>query len=319
MDSRNGSLAAVVIGRNEGERLGRCLASLRGEDIPAIYVDSASTDDSVALARHYGATVHPLAMDRPFTAARARSEGFAVLCEQLGTPDYVFFVDGDCEVEAGWPDAATRFLAEAPDFAVVCGRRRERAPQASPYNAAMDREWASPIGQATACGGDAVFRVAAYQQAGGFDPGMLAGEEPELCARLRQRGWKVMRLDVPMTIHDAAMTRFAQWWQRAVRSGFGYAQAWAQTRSAPGGALYRIQMARALAWAGALPLLAVIGALTVHPALLAVWPSLALLQFLRLARRDGTHAALLAVAGKYAELIGILRYLARRQTSASYR
>jgi cellulose synthase/poly-beta-1,6-N-acetylglucosamine synthase-like glycosyltransferase len=295
-------MAAVAIGRNEGARLERCLRSLVACGVPVVYVDSASTDGSVELARGLGAVVHELAMDRPFTAARARAEGYARLGEP---PKYVMFVDGDCEVEAQWPARAAAFLDAEPGFAVVCGRRRERHPEASPYNRLIDAEWDTPVGEATACGGDAVFRASAYEAVGGFDPAMIAGEEPELCVRLRREGWRVMRLDAPMTIHDAAMTRLSQWWRRAYRSGIGYAQAWRQT----GGALYRVQVARALFYAGLVPLSVVILAVAVHPAWLALWPLAAGVQWLRQARREGRFAAHLAVLAMYAELAGILRYV----------
>jgi glycosyltransferase involved in cell wall biosynthesis len=300
-------LGIVAIGRNEGERLRRCLTSLQGSGCPVVYVDSASTDGSAQVAAALGALVHPLNLSRPFTAARARAEGVAVLEKHHPRLDYVFFVDGDCEVEEGFLAKATAFLDANPDFAVACGRRRERFPEASPYNRLMDREWNTPVGEAAACGGDAVYRLAAYHAAGGFDARMLAGEEPELCSRIRAGGGRVMRLDAPMTVHDAAMFRFAQWWARAVRSGMGYAQAWRATR----GALYSRELVRSLAWAGALPVVSVLLALLAHPAWLLLWPAAAGLQLMRIAQREGLLPASLSVIGKYAEIIGILRFLKR--------
>lgn len=319
MASAGPRIGAVAIGRNEGERLRRCLASLEPSGMPVVYVDSASTDGSAELAHSRGAVVVPLALDRPFTAARARAAGYAALRKAHPQLEFVFFVDGDCEVDAGWPDAAMAFLDAEPTFAAVCGRRRERDPAASPYNAVMDREWATPPGEAEACGGDAVYRTAAYDAVGGFDPLMLAGEEPELCARMRSEGWRIMRLDTPMTLHDAAMTHISQWWRRAVRSGYGYAQAWTRTRKSAGGALYTRQAIRAIAWAGMLPLGSCVGAVAVHPALLLAWPALTGLNFLRIARRAGTFDAKLAVLGKYAEAWGMLRFLIGQRTTASYR
>lgn len=304
-------LAVIAIGRNEGERLERCLRSLAPERVPVIYVDSGSTDGSQELARGMGAIVHDLSRDRPFTAARARAEGFAALLAAMPEPEYVMFVDGDCEIERGWLETAVAFLESEPGYAAVCGRRRERHPEASRYNRMMDAEWDTPVGPADACGGDAVFRCRDYRQAGGFDPAMIAGEEPELCSRLRARGSAVMRLDAPMTIHDAAMNRFSQWWRRAVRSGIGYTQAWLATRGSPAGALYSRQLSRAILWAGVLPLTAVTLAIAWDPRWLALWPAAALAQFVRIGLRDDWFTARLMVAGKYAEFIGILRFAAR--------
>ena len=311
MTTWTSNTGVVAIGRNEGERLVRCLESLRDSECPVVYVDSASTDGSLERARALGAEVVALDMTRPFTAARARAEGLAALRRLHPTLQTVFFVDGDCEVEPGFLPAAHAFLQENPRFAVVCGRRRERFPDASSYNALIDREWATPVGEASACGGDALYRLAAYDETGGFDPAMLAGEEPELCFRLRSRGWRIMRIDQPMTIHDAAMTRFAQWWRRAVRGGMGVAQAWVATGS-NSQALYAREIARAVFWAGALPLLALALAIAFHPLLLLVWPVVTALQFARLGFRSGPASAMLATVGKFAELLGILRYLGRR-------
>lgn len=137
---------------------------------------------------------------------------------------YVQFVDGDCEVMPGWLEAAAAELAREPQLAIVYGRRRERHPRRSVYNRLCDLEWDTPVGPAKACGGDAMIRAAALAQVGGYDPTMIAGEEPELCVRLRQRGWRIVQLAAEMSVHDAAMTRFSQWWQRAYRAGHAYAE-----------------------------------------------------------------------------------------------
>lgn len=301
-------IGVVAIGRNEGERLVRCLRSLQGSGCPVFYVDSASTDGSADAACALGASVVALDLARPFTAARARAEGFAALEAAHPALDHVFFVDGDCEVEDGFLVTAREFLTAHPGFAVVAGRRRERFPESSAYNRLIDREWATPVGEAAACGGDALYRCDAYRAVGGFDARMLAGEEPELCARLRASGWRVMRLDTPMTVHDAAMDHLGQWWRRAIRSGMGYAQAWRATRRTSPPGLYRRELMRAIGWAGLLPLTAMVLAASVHPALILLWPGLTGLQALRLTMRDGAFAAWLSLAGKYAELLGMVRY-----------
>ncbi|QDZ08052.1 glycosyltransferase [Sphingomonas panacisoli] len=299
-------IGIVAIGRNEGERLIRCLASMP-LGMPVVYVDSASTDGSQAAAESAGAIVLALDMARPFTAARARAEGVAMLFDRFPDTDFVMFIDGDCEMEPGWLDAGADFLSTHPDFAAVCGRRRERHPEASFYNALADLEWDTPVGEAEACGGDSMMRADAYRQAGGFDPRIIAGEEPELCSRLRKANWRVMRLDAPMTIHDAATFHFSQWWNRGVRSGFGYAQTWRATRSG-GSGLYARELARAVVWAGVLPLVSIVAAVVVHPAAILLWPVLSLLQLIRLGAKWGMRRAVLTVTMRYAELLGALRY-----------
>lgn len=217
-------LGVVVIGRNEGERLRRCLQSLLPQCERIVYVDSGSTDGSPALARSLGAEVLALDMSMPFSAARARNAGYRLLNGLAPATQLVQFVDGDCELVPQWLPQATSFLASHPNVAVACGRRRERAPHASVYNHLCDLEWDTPIGEAESCGGDFLIRASAFEAVRGFSEDMIAGEEPDLCWRLRQLGWTVHRLDAEMTIHDAAMTRFSQWWTRSRRSGHATAE-----------------------------------------------------------------------------------------------
>ena len=217
-------IGIVAIGRNEGERLRACLRSVVGDSRVVVYVDSGSTDGSVALARSMGADIIELDLATPFTAARARNEGFQRVAQLAPNIEFVQFVDGDCEVVAGWLDRGADELTKDEKLAVICGRRRERHPEATVYNRLCDMEWDTPIGDAKSCGGDAMIRAAAFRDVKGYDPSVIAGEEPEMCVRLRARGWKIRRIDAEMTLHDAAMTRFGQWWRRNVRAGHAYAE-----------------------------------------------------------------------------------------------
>ncbi|MDE2403617.1 MAG: glycosyltransferase [Sphingomonadales bacterium] len=307
MAERAGRVGIIAIGRNEGDRLRRCLTSIDVPGAPVIYVDSGSTDGSSAMARALGAQVVDLDMTRPFTAARARNAGLEALVAAHPALDYVQFVDGDCEFEPGWIDAALRFLDGHPDVAVVCGRRRERHPEASFYNRLCDAEWNTPVGEARACGGDALMRRQPLVEMGGYDPAVAAGEEPELCHRLRAAGWRIWRIDAAMTIHDAAMHRFRQWWLRAVRSGLGYAQAWRMTWGRPD-PLYRRETLRALGWTLGVAAVGVLAGLAIDARLVLLAPLIWGLQFARLARRCGLAEAALLLLGKAAETRGILTF-----------
>ncbi len=214
-------IGVIAIGKNEGARLRRCLQSVVGKGWTVVYVDSNSTDGSVALAESMGCAVVQLDLSIPFSAARARNEGLARLVSIDGTAKYVQMVDGDCEIVDGWIERGVSALDAQPKLAVACGRRRERYPEASVYNTLADIEWDSPVGPAQSCGGDAMIRIAALQAVGGYDPSVVAGEEPEMCQRLRAAGWAIERVNQEMTLHDAAMLQFGQWWKRQVRSGYG--------------------------------------------------------------------------------------------------
>lgn len=224
MNNSNTVFGVVAIGRNEGERLKRCLESALSGGRLVVYVDSGSNDGSVEMARGLGVEVVELDMSIPFTAARARNEGFQWLIHLDPRLEYVQFVDGDCEIVGDWLNKARNFLDKHPDVAVVCGRRRERYPDRSVYNMLCDIEWDTPIGEAKACGGDSMMRVAAFREVDGFRSDLIAGEEPELCVRLRQAGWKIWRLDAEMTLHDGAMTHLSQWWKRSERAGYAFAE-----------------------------------------------------------------------------------------------
>ncbi len=305
-------IGVVAIGRNEGERLIRCLDSVRGQGRTLVYVDSGSTDGSVAAARARGAHVVALDGAQPFTAARARNAGLEALVEVDPAVEWVQFVDGDCEVVPAWWETVARWLPGRPEVAAICGRRRERHPEASVYNALCDLEWDTPVGEAAACGGDALVRVAALRAVGGFNPRLIAGEEPELCFRLRAAGHRIERLASEMTLHDAAMLRFGQWWRRSLRSGHAYAENFSLHGASP--ERFKAREVRSiLAWGGALPVLAfglapVSGGLS----LLALAAYGALWWRVQSGRRragagarDAGRYATFVVLGKWAQLAGL--------------
>lgn len=315
-DSKLTDVAIVAIGRNEGERLRRCLESIADQVSIVIYVDSGSTDGSVTLARAKGARVVELDLKRPFTAARARNAGFDALgTDRLGI-GFVQFVDGDCEVEPGWLSTARDFLEATPDAAGVFGRRRERFPYASIYNRLCDEEWDVRPGAVRSCGGDVMIRVSALEAVGGYRHDMIAGEEPELCFRLRQRGWKIVCLAKAMTIHDAAITRFSQWWRRALRSGHAYAEG-AYLHGASPERHSLASSRRIWLWGAGLPAATAAATLALGPAGLGVALAYPLqVARLYLKRRHVSAvpfwSSLFLVLGNVPEMIGQLRFHANR-------
>lgn len=310
-------LGIVVIGRNEGERLLRCLASVAPYGEQVVYVDSGSHDDSVTQSRALGADVVELDMAQPFTAARARNAGTRRLLERTPGAIYIQFVDGDCEVRASWLEIARQFLQQHPEVVAVCGRRRERFPEHSLYNRMCDAEWDTPIGEAKACGGDVMLRAAAFTDVGGFRDELIAGEEPELCLRLRAAGGKIWRLDSEMTWHDAAILRFSSWWRRTARGGYAFAEG-AFLHGAPPERHWVQETRRIWVWGMLIPVLT--GVLTT---MFGGWMLSGLLlypvQAVRLGWRNRQRGLLqpwrmggLMVIGKFAELTGALTFYYRR-------
>jgi glycosyltransferase involved in cell wall biosynthesis len=261
------SFGVVVIGRNEGERLKQCLGSLPAS-ARIVYVDSGSTDGSVEWARARGVDVVELDLTIAFTAARARNTGFAKLKQLAPQLRYVQFVDGDCELAPDWPAQAIVFLDAHDKTAAVFGRRRERFPERSIYNLFCDHEWNTPLGETKSCGGDVMMRVAALAGTSGYRVDMIAGEEPELCVRLRVAGWSIQRIDQEMTMHDAAITKYWQWWRRHIRSGYAFAHG-AHLHGSPPERMWVWESRRAWVWGSVIPLLCVLAVFILGPAGLA--------------------------------------------------
>jgi glycosyltransferase involved in cell wall biosynthesis len=177
----------VAIGRNEAERLRQCLTSPIAQNVsPVVHVDSGSTDGSAEMARSCGVEVVELDISLPFPAARARKAGFERLRETHPDVAYVQFVDGDCEVIAGWIEAAAQALDEYPDVVAVYCWRQELFLEHSLFNRICDVEWRmGPVGQIANFGGDVMIRADALTSAGGYNLRVIAAEDDELGVRLR--------------------------------------------------------------------------------------------------------------------------------------
>ncbi|MCA9576274.1 MAG: glycosyltransferase family 2 protein [Myxococcales bacterium] len=305
--SRSGRVArvgVVLIGRNEGARLVRSLESVCDGRRPVIYVDSGSTDDSVAEAQARGALVVALDMSRPFSAARARNAGWRALLAAHPDLDAVQFVDGDCEVAEDWLTSGAAALAEDDTVVAVMGYRRERYPEASVYNRVCDVEWRSgPAGDVRCFGGDVMIRATALQAVGGYDPSVIAAEDDELGVRLRAAtGGRFVRLAQDTTLHDADMHHASQWWQRAKRCGHGYAQV-NHLHGAPPERYFEAQLRRSLLWGLVVPA----GALLLAPptlglslGLFARYPLVAVRAALRTRRQGFPVSHALAWGGSVA-------------------
>jgi len=314
-------VGVVAIGRNEGERLVRCLRSIAALRLPAVvYVDSGSSDASVSVARAHGALVVELDPARPFSAARARNEGFRRLREALGDVELVQFVDGDCELQADWIDKGCEILGRDVRVAAVVGRRRERAPGASIYNRLADLEWDTPVGEAASFGGDVLIRASVFEEVGGYRESLIAGEDPDFSLRIRGRGWRIVRLGAEMTLHDANLHRLSEFWRRQVRTGHAYAEL--LSLHGGGGDPRSLRAVRsALVWGGLVPAVGLLAAWPTNGASLVLALAALALLAVRIAlaqRRRGRPpglAALYAVGcvfGKLAELSGAATFALNR-------
>lgn len=320
--SSNNITGAVIIGRNEGNRLKKALQSVINRCDCIVYVDSGSTDDSVVLAKKLGVECVQLDLKIPFTAGRARNEGFLHLLNVFPKIQFVQFIDGDCEVVDGWTTTATNFLNSNQNTAIVCGRRRERFPKNSIYNQLCNIEWNTPIGLAQSCGGDFMVRVSVFKEINGFNPAVIAGEEPDMCFRIRKINWKIYRLDAEMTLHDANITKFSQWWRRCVRSGHAYAEG--AFRYGNSKELFRVrECIRILVWAFVLPAGTVLSSIysVYFIFIILIYP----IQFIRIGFKTPKDSPIrwsnsfYLLLSKFPEMQGMIKFLFNRIFNATSR
>jgi GT2 family glycosyltransferase len=193
------SISIIVIGRNEEQFIGRSLASAlaAAEEVggaEVVYVDSASTDRSVEIARGCGVRVLSLRPEWKLTPAAGRYVG-----EHLTTGELILFVDGDTAVARGFLTAAVPFFRRA-DVAGVAGwlddadQAGNRLPPAETRSEFVRRA-------AWLRGGCALYRRAALEQAGSFNPHLITEEEAELAVRLNKGGWRLLNVPAAMGCH----------------------------------------------------------------------------------------------------------------------
>ena len=309
-------VAIVAIGRNEGERLKSCLRAAGAGSRTVVYVDSGSADGSPQYAASVGCRVVELDASRPFSAARARNEGFACLMEFAPDTRYVQFVDGDCDLDADWLERGVALLNERASVGLVRGHLREMYPGASVYNRLCDMEWRQTPGEIGACGGIFMARAEAFQAVGGFRPDVIAAEDDEFCLRVRRAGWKIVMADAQMARHDAAIKHFSQWWQRTRRAGHAYAQV-ADLHAAGEERTFARDRRRILNWGLVFPLIALALAPITRGISLAVMLCLYALQLVHIyrgCRRRGWAAgdcwlyAAFTVISRFPALEGMLAY-----------
>lgn len=312
----------VLIGRNEGARLVRALASILPQARRIVYVDSGSTDSSVTHARETGAMIVELDMSVPFTAARARNAGFEALMASEDPPDLVQFLDGDCAMAEGWLNHARDAMAADDRLGLVTGLQSELQRDLTVFNQMSDVEWKRSVGEILACGGNMVVRVSAFQSVGGFDPTVIAAEDDEFCTRLRKTGWRLLRIPEQMARHDGGHMRFEQWWKRAERTGHGFAQV---------GHLhpdYFIrERQRGWVYGALLPAVAVLGAFVtpIVPLLVLGVYGFSYLRTMRglqangLPAREARSHAIYLTLSKFPNVLGMLRYHWRRLSHAQMR
>lgn len=308
----------VVIGRNEGERLKRCLESLKQYIEQVVYVDSGSSDGSVEHANSIGCTVVELDMSTPFTAARARNEGAHKLISANPNIEYIQFVDGDCEVTPGWIQSASKYLKSNITLAAVFGVLEEKYKYKTVYNMLCAMEWNTPKGKVDSTGGIFMLKAEVFKAVGGFNPALICGEEPELCKRILECGHEIEKIDESMASHDANILKFSQWWKRAKRSGYAYTSA--ADLDADKSIFQNKKLLSIMIWGCLLPLLIIMTSVMtpLFLILFLIYPVqiLKIVNALKKVRNEDVSElrayASFLVLGKFPEFIGVIQYLIKK-------
>jgi len=307
-------IGVVIIGRNEGERLILCLESVLTAEVPCVYVDSQSSDNSVNEAKKRQVSTVLLDKSAPINASRARNAGFDALVSENAELEYVHFIDADCELNEMWLMEALSVLEKNPEVGIVSGRLREKYRTESVYMRLCDIDWYVKPGEVDSCGGIFTTRRIVFEELSGFDTSLIAGADPEFCFRLHNKGWKILSLEGDMGTHDSAMRHFSQWWNRCVKVGFGYANGakW-------GG--WQKQYRSSLVWGAILPLLIIMGVSFISlyfVTLLGLYPLLIMKIYMSKldigsdSPYDKFLYALFCVVAKFPEARGVLKFWINR-------
>lgn len=252
-----GRVGIVVIGRNEALRLRRVLEAASAVGAAIVYVDSASSDDSVSIAESVGVDTVVLDDSIPMSAARARNVGAEHLAASWRSPELLLFIDGDCVLQPGFAELAVEALDADDSLGAVCGWRRESQPHRNVFHEIVDMEWKmGDVGIVDDFAGDVMMKRVAFLAAGRYDAAVMAAEDTEFSSRMRAAGYAIRRIDTISTLHDINMTSVRQWWRRNVRAGLGYGMVAEEHRSTD--QLFLGQVKRVALWGFAVPALAVV-------------------------------------------------------------
>ncbi|MDY0018582.1 MAG: glycosyltransferase family A protein [Anaerolineae bacterium] len=197
------ALSVVIIARNEAAHIERAIQSVLAgvkawPQAEILLVDSASTDQTVEIARRYPISIVRLRPEQFRSAAAGRYLGMLYT-----RGEFILHLDGDMELEPGWLEQALPFLAAHPESAGVDGYYRNlHVRDGRVLSEERMCEGLSDRVSATRyfCGA-ALYRRSALEAVGGFNPYLISEEEPELSIRLRHAGFTLNRLPALLCTH----------------------------------------------------------------------------------------------------------------------
>jgi glycosyltransferase involved in cell wall biosynthesis len=220
------TLSVVLITKNQAWNIARLIESVLQEtaELPSteiVLVDSASTDDTVEVARHYPINILRLHPTAQLTPAAGRYIGY-----KHSTNDLVLFLDGDMQLYQGWLTQAIELLNNRPDIAVVTGQVIDLPKLSNSPNRPVNTHTGSTgVVEVPHCGGAGMYRRAVLERVGTFNPYLRSDEEPELCIRIRHANYHVVCIDYPIAYHysdpSEALSTLVARWKRNLYLGAG--------------------------------------------------------------------------------------------------
>ncbi len=221
-------LSIVIIARNEAKNIARAIefvlrAVERWPQTEILLVNSASTDETVEIARHYPINIVRLPSTWFLSVSAGRLIGMHYTRGEL-----VLHMDGDMELDPKWVDRCVSFILEHPEVGAVGGHWRNVYMKDGQIFGEEDQYRDSPdrVLEVRYVGGAALYRRTAIQKMGGFQPYIKGEEGVYLSMGIRYSGYKVIRLPYLMSRHYSIPPQSLAGNQRRLRLGFwlGYGQ-----------------------------------------------------------------------------------------------
>ncbi|MBN1907879.1 MAG: glycosyltransferase [Deltaproteobacteria bacterium] len=215
-------IGIVIIGINECSHIADCIKAIRAVNYPQdlldiTYVDGGSSDNTPDLATGFeGVRVMQLNNPHP-TPGRGRNAGWLTLSSPI-----IQFLDADMIIDPDWFLHAHKLLEN--NIGAVTGTLKEIYPDKNIYHILAEMEWAGKEGPCDFFGGGVLISRKALEDANGYDEYLIAGEDPDLSYRIREKGWLIKRSGHTMAMHDINMSSFLKYLKRAFRGGYAYAE-----------------------------------------------------------------------------------------------
>jgi GT2 family glycosyltransferase len=216
-------VSVIIKTLNEESNVARAIESSLKAVAPfdgeVIVADSASTDRTVERAASYPVTVVQLGHPDERCCGIGPQLGY-----QQSTGTYLYVLDGDMELDAAFIAHAVDFLNREPSVAGVGGYVHEMRVENLEFEGRVRRQHrrlAKQTSDVDALSGGGLYRRAAIEQVGYLsDRNLHSYEEYDLGARLRAKGWRLVRLkDLAANHYSYSMKTSRLLWRR-IRTGY---------------------------------------------------------------------------------------------------